>query len=85
MKKKNPVIGNVFLLDVPFTKTLRSVSTVEYMLVKRLVLENACMSSSLSNCSLKDGVDIENVAIKMRSQILKKNYGILKQLVSYSV
>lgn len=61
--------GNVFLLDPPLIKALRNTCTHECMIVKRLVLELACMSSSISNCSLKDGVDTGNVAIKMGSLI----------------
>lgn len=70
--------GSVFLLDTPFTKTLRNACTCECVLIKRLVPENACVSISLCNCFLKVGVNVGNMAIKMGSLILKKNSGILK-------
>lgn len=54
-------------------------SLIHSMLVQGFMLVNAYLSSSKSNYSLKDGVDVGNVAIKTASLVLMKNYSSLKQ------
>lgn len=54
-------------------------SLIYPMLVQGFMLVNTYLSISTSNYSLKDGVDIGNVAIKTASLILMKSYSSLKQ------
>ena len=54
-------------------------SLIHPMLVQGFMLVSTYLSISTSNYSLKDGVDIGNVAIKTASLILMKIYSSLKQ------
>ena len=54
-------------------------SLIHSMLVQGFMLVNAYLSGSKSNYSLKDRVDVGNVAVKTASLILMKNYRGLKQ------
>ena len=63
--------------ECAFIGTLSSL--IHSMLVQGFMLVNAYLSGPKSNYSLKDGVDVGNVAVKTASLILMKNYSSLKQ------